>query len=206
MDSSDFLTPRLPSATTLNFAHHFRRGPLSTLMCVWHQMSWCVTETTKRSCLAKHLAHRLRCVRLACQPTSQQYCSLILNQHQPPATSQSAVLFFHNKSAPAISHSQANTVNMVKWGKSCRGVRCGCLVEKMADDVTSFDVYLILASNGIFLSKAPIIKQGIVWFRFLLVMMANYSHSSDYLIVELVWIDALNNIFPPKKKEKNVKY
>ena len=51
----------------------------------------------------------IRCVRLACQPTSQQYCSLILNQHQPPATSQSAVLFSHNKSALAISHSQANT-------------------------------------------------------------------------------------------------
>ena len=27
------------------------------------------------------------CVRLACQPTSQQYYSLILNQHQPLATS-----------------------------------------------------------------------------------------------------------------------
>ena len=46
---------------------------------------------------------------MACQPTSQQYCSLILNQHQPPATSQSAVLFSHNKSTPVISHSQANT-------------------------------------------------------------------------------------------------
>jgi len=46
---------------------------------------------------------------LACQPTSQQHCSLILNQHQPPAISQSAVLFSHNKSAPANSHSQANT-------------------------------------------------------------------------------------------------
>jgi len=53
----------------------------------------------------------IRCVRLACQPTSQQYCSLILNQHQPPATSQSAVLFSHNKSAPAIDHSQTNTMN-----------------------------------------------------------------------------------------------
>jgi len=27
-----------------------------------------------------------RCVRLACEPTSQQHCSLILNQHRPPAT------------------------------------------------------------------------------------------------------------------------
>ena len=75
----------------------------------------------------------------------------------------------------------------------------------MAEDVTSF-VCLPdsrVASNGIFLSKAPIIKQGIVWFRFLLVMMANYSHSSDYLIVELVWIDALNNISPPKKNSSD---
>ena len=39
-------------------------------------------------------------------------------------------------------------------------VRCGCLIEKMAEDVTSF-VCLPdsrVASNGIFLSKAPIIK------------------------------------------------
>ena len=54
----------------------------------------------------------VRCVRLACQPTSQQYCSLILNQHQPPATSQSAVLFSHNKSAQAISYNQTNTANI----------------------------------------------------------------------------------------------
>jgi len=33
----------------------------------------------------------------------------ILNQHQPPTTSQSAVLFSHNKLAPVISHRQANT-------------------------------------------------------------------------------------------------
>jgi len=51
----------------------------------------------------------IRCVRLACQPTSQQYCSLILNQHWPPAISQSAVLFSRNKLAPAISRSQTNT-------------------------------------------------------------------------------------------------
>jgi hypothetical protein len=52
------------------------------------------------------------CIRLACQPTSQQYCFLILNQHQPPVTNQSAVLFSHNKSSPAISYSQVNTVNI----------------------------------------------------------------------------------------------
>ena len=52
------------------------------------------------------------CVRMDCQPTSQQYCSLILNQHQPPASSQSTVFFSHNKSAPTISHSQANTSNI----------------------------------------------------------------------------------------------
>ena len=52
-----------------------------------------------------------RCVFLACHPTSQQYCSLILNQHQPPATSQSALLFSRNKSAPVISHSQTNTIS-----------------------------------------------------------------------------------------------
>ena len=50
-------------------------------------------------------------VRLVSQPTSQQYCSLILNQHQPPATSQLIVLFSHKKSAPTTSHSQVNTTN-----------------------------------------------------------------------------------------------
>ena len=49
----------------------------------------------------------IRCVRLICQPTNQQYCFLILNQHQPLATSQSAILFSYNKSAPSINHSQA---------------------------------------------------------------------------------------------------
>ena len=48
-----------------------------------------------------------------CQPTSQRYCSLILNQYQPPATSQLAILLSHNKSAPAISRSQANTAEEI---------------------------------------------------------------------------------------------
>jgi len=48
---------------------------------------------------------------LGLSATSQQYCSLIINQHQPPVTNQSAVLFSHNKSAPAISHSQTNIVH-----------------------------------------------------------------------------------------------
>jgi len=48
---------------------------------------------------------------LFCQPTNQQYCSLILNQHQPPTTSQSAILFSNNKSAPAIGHNQMNQAN-----------------------------------------------------------------------------------------------
>jgi len=49
-------------------------------------------------------------IRLACQPTSQQYFSLTQNQHQPPATSHPAVFFSQNKSAPATSHSQPNRV------------------------------------------------------------------------------------------------
>ena len=55
----------------------------------------------------------MRYVRLTCQPTSQQYCSLILNQHQPSTTSQSAVLFSHNKSTPSIS--QANTAIPIEF-------------------------------------------------------------------------------------------
>jgi len=40
--------------------------------------------------------------------TSQKYFSLTPNQHQPAVTSQPAVIFYHNKSAPATSHSTAN--------------------------------------------------------------------------------------------------
>jgi len=47
----------------------------------------------------------------AASPTSQQYFSLTLNQHQPPATSQPTVIFSHNKSVPAISRSRQNRVN-----------------------------------------------------------------------------------------------
>ena len=42
---------------------------------------------------------------------SQQCFSFTPNQHQPAATSQPAVLFSHNKSASATSHSTANRVN-----------------------------------------------------------------------------------------------
>jgi len=65
----------------------------------------------------------IRCVHLVSQPTSQHYCSLILNQHQPPATSQSAVLFSHNKSAPAISHSQVNTAIVATGPEICEMCR-----------------------------------------------------------------------------------
>jgi len=47
-------------------------------------------------------------VLLTCQPTSQLCFSLTSNQHQPPTTSQSAVFFSHNKSAPATRHGTAN--------------------------------------------------------------------------------------------------
>jgi len=42
--------------------------------------------------------------------SANQSAVFLLNQHQSPATSQSTVLFSHNKSAPAINYSQANTV------------------------------------------------------------------------------------------------
>ena len=84
-----------------------------------------------------------RCARLACQPTSQQYCSLILNQHQPPATSQSTVLFSHNKSAPAISHSQANTAN---------AFQCNDLAQKECW-VPNIIFFLLLTEGVIVLSE-----------------------------------------------------
>ena len=65
---------------------------------------WCEQQQDHPSAPSRIEAEKnygRRCVRLACQPTSQQYCFLILNQHQPLATSQSAVLFSRNKSTPA---------------------------------------------------------------------------------------------------------
>jgi len=41
---------------------------------------------------------------------SQQCFFLTPNQHQPPANSQSALFFSHNKSAPATNQGQPNKV------------------------------------------------------------------------------------------------
>ena len=57
-----------------------------------------------------------RSVRLACQPTSQQYCSLMLNQHQPTTIRQLAVLSSYNKSAPTTS--QANTAKQTHHART----------------------------------------------------------------------------------------
>ena len=80
------------------------------IFCVGSGMN--VRQTVKRIIGLPHISAIIRCVRLACQPTSQQYCSLILNQHQPPATRQSTVLFSHNKSISAINHNQTNTAKI----------------------------------------------------------------------------------------------
>jgi len=50
----------------------------------------------------------MRSVQLASQLASQQCSSLTPNQHQPPTSSQPAVLFPYSKSAPATSDSQLN--------------------------------------------------------------------------------------------------
>ena len=76
--------------------------------------------------LAAELVVHIRSLRLACQPTSQQYYSLILNQHQPPATSQSAVLFSHNKSAPATT----KRTQQLSGGEAPRSADWGHLVER----------------------------------------------------------------------------
>jgi hypothetical protein len=68
---------------------------------------------------------KIQClVQLAgCQPAvlfshiiSAQYFSLTTNQHQPPATSQPAVFFSHNKSAPATTHQPAERGQMFNFG------------------------------------------------------------------------------------------
>jgi len=82
--------------------------------CESKEKSLVLQEEKKINFCMDALILLIRSVRLACQPTSKRYCSLILNQHQPPATSQLAVLFSHNKLAPTTSHSQANTVVLKK--------------------------------------------------------------------------------------------
>jgi len=73
-----------------------------------------------------------RCIRLACQPTSLQYCSLILNQHQSPTT----------------SHSQTN---IAVWMSS--DVICACSLRSIPgpDDVIARGIqqHFELDSNAI---------------------------------------------------------
>jgi len=54
--------------------------------------------------------------------SSQQYFSLTSNQHQSAATSQPAVLFSYNKSAPATSHSTANRVNICYFTQKYKSI------------------------------------------------------------------------------------
>ena len=91
--------------------------PLPDWLIDWAGSTQSLLSSSARAVGLGHvclICKSIRCVRSTCQPTSQQYCSLILNQHQPSATSQSAVLLSHNKSAPAISHSPANTAIIFK--------------------------------------------------------------------------------------------
>jgi len=67
----------------------------------------------------RHAAGAWSCgsVLLAASPASQQCFSLTPNQHQPPAISHSAVIFSHNKLAPATSRSLQNGRDVVRERK-----------------------------------------------------------------------------------------
>jgi hypothetical protein len=52
-------------------------------------------------------------------PASQQCFSLTLIQHQPAVTSQPAVFFSHNKSAPATSYQPAERGHSLFWTRKC---------------------------------------------------------------------------------------
>ena len=72
-----------------------RIGGAEFILCLAGLHFFCIWDV-KRGALGDSLFFSLpisiwdlannRCVCLACQPTSQQYCSLITNQHQPSAT------------------------------------------------------------------------------------------------------------------------
>ena len=76
----------------------------------WTQLNVCYGQKLiiwENPVVVKLHSHSVRCI----QPT---VFSLIPNQHQPAATSQPAVIFSRNKSAPASGHSTANRVNIYK--------------------------------------------------------------------------------------------
>ena len=89
------------------------------IFCVGSGMN--VRQTVKRIIRLPHISAIIRCVRLACQPTSQQYCSLILNQHQSISS-----IVPHNKSSPAISH---NLPEQVWWAGLVAVLYQMCLYE-----------------------------------------------------------------------------
>jgi hypothetical protein len=72
-----------------------------------HMFHTHVTSVLSRSCICfTHMLQQWPCS-AGWLPASQQCFSLTPIQHQPTATSQPAVFFSHNKSAPAISHQRA---------------------------------------------------------------------------------------------------
>ena len=64
---------------------------------------WEETDRGEEMRGGKILCDFYRSVRLACQPTNQQYCSLILNQHQPPTSQQYCLLITNQHHPPATA-------------------------------------------------------------------------------------------------------
>ena len=78
-------------------------------------------------CLGVHInlppfhSENLLCVRLACQPTTQQYCSLILNQHQSLASQQYCFLITNQYQLSAtVKRTQRLQLNASKEKQICR--------------------------------------------------------------------------------------
>ena len=61
------------------------------------------------------IVRSIRSICLACQLTKQQYCSLVLNQHQPPATSHQSQPSEHNKSLFGFNSINQNIVSIVTF-------------------------------------------------------------------------------------------
>ena len=77
--------------------------PMRTLRTSYTLTCYCFGRVK----MLRHWTCPYHSVLLAASPASQQYFSLTPNQHQPPATSQPAVIFSHNnKPAPATSRTE----------------------------------------------------------------------------------------------------
>ena len=98
---------------------------------------------------------------LLCSVAISQPCfSLTSNQHQPPGTSQSSVLFPHNKSALATSHYQCNKIFV--YLKIINQMSCLEIISQLVAVTFACDVRW-LAHHGITVAASSQALRARLW-------------------------------------------